>query len=84
MRFEDINDPIEVIVLFRGGKIRPVKFRWKDRVYKIERVNGGWVSDEGKNRFYHYSVMTEGPDVYEISYNSDRFSWRIDRVCMEG
>ena len=70
MRFEDIRDPIEVIVVFRGGKMRPLKFRWRERVYKIERINGGWVSDEGQNRFYHYSVMGEGPDVYEISYNT--------------
>ncbi len=84
MRFEDLNDPIEVIALFRGGKMRPLKFRWKDRVYRVEKVNGGWVSDEGSSRFYHYSVMTDGPDVYEICYNSSRFSWRIERVCMEG
>jgi len=84
MRFEDIRDPIEVIVVFREGKMRPLKFRWRDRVYKVERINGGWVSDEGRNRLYHYSVMGEGPDVYEISYNPERFSWLIDRVCMEG
>jgi len=84
MRFEDINDPIEVIAVFRQGKLRPLKFRWRDRVYKIERVNGGWVTDEGKNRLYHYSVSANSPDVYEISYNSDRFAWNIDRVCLEG
>ena len=84
MRFENIDDPIEVIALFRGGKLRPIKFRWKDWVLKVERVNGGWVSDEGRARFYHYSVMCSGPDVYEISYNSEKFNWRIDRVCMEG
>jgi hypothetical protein len=84
MRFEDINDPIEVIAVFRAGKMRPLKFRWRDRVYKIERINGGWMSDQGKTRFYHYSVMSDSPDVYEISYNPDRFSWNIDRVCQEG
>ena len=84
MRFEDIGEPIEVIAVFRGGKMRPLKFRWSERVYKIERINGGWVSDEGRSRLFHYSVMSDGPDVYEISYNPDRFSWHIDRVCMEG
>ncbi len=84
MRFEDIADPIEVIALFRGGKMRPLKFRWRNREYKVERVNGGWMTDEGRCRFYHYSVMSDGPDVYEISYNSEKFHWLIDRVCLEG
>ena len=84
MRFEDIGETIEVIALFDKGKLRPLKFRWKGRVFKIERVNGGWKSDQGEHRFHHFSVMSDGPDVYEISYNPDRFSWEIDRVCMEG
>jgi hypothetical protein len=84
MRFEDINDPIEVIVVFREGKMRPLKFKWRGRVYKIERINGGWMSDEGRNRFLHFSVMADGPDVYEITYNPERFGWKIDRVCLEG
>jgi hypothetical protein len=84
MRFEDINDPIEMIAVFRAGKMRPLRFRWRDRVYKIVRINGGWISDQGKTRFYHFSVMSESPDVYEISYNPDRFSWSMDRVCLEG
>lgn len=84
MRFEDIGEPIEVIVLFRGGKMRPLKFRWNGRVYKIERINGGWKSDQGRDRMCHYSVMSDGPDVYEISCSLEKFSWQIDRVCMEG
>ncbi|MBC8204491.1 hypothetical protein ISS30_04185 [bacterium] len=84
MQYEDINDPIEVIALFSAGKLQPIKFRWRGRVYKIQRVNGRWESDEGRIRLHHYSVMADSPDVYEITYNPDRFIWKLDRVCMEG
>jgi len=84
MRYEDIGDPIEVITLFRDGSLKPLKFRWKDRVYKISRVNGGWLSDEGSTRFHHFSVMSEGPDVYELSYNTDSLHWELSRVCLVG
>ncbi len=84
MRFEDISENIEVIAVFQAGKLKPLRFRWKGRVYRIQRVNGSWKSDEGAARFHHFSVMAEGPDVYEISYNPERFSWALDRVCMEG
>lgn len=84
MRYEDIGDKVELIALFRDGRIQPLKFRWKDRVYRIERVNGEWVSDQGQTRFYHYSVMTTGPDVYELTYNGDTRGWTLSRVCLVG
>ncbi len=84
MQFEEINDVIEVIALFRGGKIRPLKFRWRNRVYKIVRINGGWKSDLGRDRLSHYSVMADGPDVFEISCSMENNNWKLDRVCLEG
>ncbi len=84
MRYEEIGDKVEVIALFRDGRLRPLKFRWKDRVYRIERVNGEWVSDEGQTRFYHFSVMTNGPDVYEIRFNSGNRVWNLARVALVG
>ena len=84
MQFEDIGEAIEVIAVFQENRMRPVRFRWNGRVFKIKRINGSWKSDQGAARFHHFSVMAEGPDVYEISYNPERYAWNIDRVCMEG
>ncbi|MFH0881560.1 MAG: hypothetical protein V2A56_01100 [bacterium] len=84
MRYEDIGDRIEMIALFRDGRIRPLKFRWRNRVHKVERVNGEWATDQGQTRLYHYSVMTSGPDVYELTYNSDSRGWVLARVCLVG
>jgi hypothetical protein len=84
MRYEDIGDPIEVITLFRDGALKPLKFRWKGRVYRISRVNGGWCSDEGATKFHHFSVMSDGPDVYELAYNSSDLNWELSRVCLVG
>lgn len=84
MRFENVDEPIEVIALFRKGKMRPIKFRWNSRVYRIETINGGWKSDQGRERVLHYSVMCDGPDVYEISCSAENLVWKIDRVCLEG
>lgn len=84
MRYESIGDPVEVIVLFRHGKIQPIKFRWKDRVYKIVRVNGEWFSEQGEIRHRHFSVMAEGPDIYEIVYNTFSSVWELNRVCLVG
>ena len=84
MQYEEIGDSLEVIAIFSAGKVRPLKFRWRSRVYRVERVNGEWMSDEGTTHFHHFSVMTNGPDVYEITLNMEARSWVMDRVCLVG
>ncbi|MBU1982807.1 hypothetical protein KJ815_00200 [bacterium] len=75
---------MEVIALFRDGRISPLKFRWRNRVFRVLRINGGWNSEEGTTRFHHFAVVSEGPDVYELSYNVRAHSWRIEKVSLVG
>ncbi len=84
MVYEDVYDNVEVITLFQHGKVQPLRFKWNERVYKIMKINGGWVSDEGINRIYHFSVMSEGPDCYELTFDSRNMTWELTRVCMDG
>ena len=84
MIYEDVFEGIEVISLFRNGKMQPLKFKWNERVYRVVKVNGTWVCDEGINRLYHYSVMSEGPDCFEITFDQRNMSWELSRVCLEG
>lgn len=84
MIFEDIHESIEVIAVFQSGKLNPLRFKWNERVYKIAKVNGGWVSDEGINRYYHYSVTVNGPDCFELCFDSRNMNWELARVCLEG
>ncbi len=84
MLYEEIFEPIEVISLFRHGKLQPLKFKWNERVYKVSKVNGNWVSEEGANRFYHFSVSSEGPDFFELVFDMRNMTWELSRVCLEG
>ena len=84
MIYEDVYEPIDMIVVFSSGKTQPLKFKWNERIYKIAKINGGWVSEEGVNRYYHYSVTVGGPDCYEICYDSKNMNWELAKVCLEG
>jgi hypothetical protein len=33
--YQDIEEPVEVIVLFEAGRMQPIKFRWNGRAIKI-------------------------------------------------
>ena len=84
MRYEEIGDNVEVISLFRHGRQQPLKFRWKNNVYVVSRINGGWSSDLGSQKRLHYSVCAEGPDVYELCFNLETLDWELSRVCLIG
>ena len=84
MRFEDIFEPIEVITYFRDGQLQPLRFRWNGRVYKINHVHGQWQEHQGHGRQIHYSVSSDGPDNFEILFDSGDFTWQLARIGMEG
>ena len=84
MPTEEIGEAIEVIALFHLGKLAPIKFRWRERVYRVHRIHGGWTSEEGIARLHHYAVASDGPDVYELSYNERGHDWKIEKVSLSG
>jgi len=84
MIFEDIFEPIEVIGYFHEGRLRPLRFKWNGRVYKIKRLNGHWVSNQGYNKQHHFSVISETSDYFELLFDSADFGWQVARVCLDG
>jgi hypothetical protein len=84
MRIEEIFEPVEVIALFRSGKLSPIRFRWRERVYRVKSVNGNWFVEEGTVRFHHFAVQCGGPDVYDLAYNSRAHDWKLEKVSLAG
>jgi hypothetical protein len=40
--YQDMDEPIDVVVLFEKSQIKPARFRWNGQVYKISEVTGHW------------------------------------------
>jgi len=81
---EEINDPIDVMTVFREGKIRPVKFKWTGRTYAVSRVAYSWVTKEGSYPVHHFSVLTDGNSVYELLFNTYTLDWVLAKVHLIG
>jgi hypothetical protein len=84
MVYEDIFEPIEVISLFNEGKIRPLRFKWNGRIYKVNKINGHWVNPQGYTKQHHFSLIADSSDYFEILMDTSNFEWQIARVCLEG
>ena len=79
MAFEEINETIEVIAHFDGKRIRPLRFRWAGRVYKITQLISVWDKPKGRAKEYHFRVLTRESNSFELLYDNDSFKWKIGR-----
>ncbi len=81
---EEINESVDVMTVFREGRIRPVKFKWTGRTYAVTRIAYSWVTREGSYPVHHFSVLCNGKDVYELIFNTYTLSWTLAKVNLPG
>ena len=84
----EIGEPIKVGAVFGadcigGKKIKPVWFAWKGRQYRIKEVTYTWTNKEGMACVHYFSV-TDGQNLYEISYNTETMVWKLIAIETEG
>lgn len=73
---ESIKEDIKVIAVF-DSCLKPVKFRWRGRLYGIKEVTHTWASRDGSASILHFSV-TDGAGLYELAYNQSTLKWSIE------
>ncbi|HUS92774.1 MAG TPA: hypothetical protein VM695_13030 [Phycisphaerae bacterium] len=83
MKIEQIGDPIRVLASFSGGTAEPLRFRWNNRTYRVDRVNARWIDRQCDGYCLHYSVQV-GDDTYYLHFVSGEVQWWLDQVAMEG
>jgi hypothetical protein len=76
---EELNEKIEVLALFRSGRVFPRIFFWKHKTYKIRNITYNWQERRGEVMLHYFSVST-GSDLYQISFNNTSLSWRLDKI----
>jgi len=80
---QEINQPIEVMVVFQKGRMIPVRFRWNGRVIKIAKITGWWRTDEGKFRIRHFAVIDKSSQFFQLSYKERTAEWFLSKVWVE-
>ncbi|HNP89118.1 MAG: hypothetical protein BWY24_00246 [Microgenomates group bacterium ADurb.Bin219] len=73
-----IKEKIRVVSLFEAGKIKPLLFSWRKRLYKIIEVAFSYSKNLGQEKVFYFSVQTAGGN-FEISFNREKFSWEMER-----
>lgn len=78
--YEQIAEPIEVLVAFRRDKMEPVVFKWANRHYHITRVHLVHTEREGRERRIFFSV-SDGANAYRLSFSTEALNWRLEDMA---
>ncbi len=72
-----IDQPIRVGAVFGlPDRIRPAWFIWKGRKHVIREVTYIWDQKEGNSRIQNFAV-SDGANLYQMSYQRDAMTWRL-------
>jgi len=80
---QEINQPVEVMVVFEKGRMIPVRFRWNGRVIKIAKLTGWWRTNEGKFRIKHFAVIDQNSQFFQLTYKERTAEWFLSKVWVE-
>ncbi len=72
--FQQIDDPIQVLVSFKDGQIKPIKFLWHQREYLVTSVNLVYHHFEGRVKFYYFAV-SDSANYFKLRFNADDLTW---------
>lgn len=82
MNIQDIQEPISVLAAFSGGTAQPKRFRWGQREYSVDTINGKWIDRSGDGYRLCYSIQAGGQTCY-VHFDSAQVQWWLDRIITE-
>ena len=81
--YTDLDEQIDVVVLYEKGTLKPLRFLWQGRSFKIARVTGTWKAPQGDKWMRHFSVVDQSDNVFFLTYEERSMRWAISKVWVE-
>lgn len=83
--YQTISESIAVVGRYSdhpGSLFQPVKFRWRNRSYLIEKVTLLTEIKDGAARSRMYSVLVRGT-LYRLLFHRELERWSLEEVWIE-
>lgn len=75
----NVNAPVEVAVIFKTNKVLPVKIKWRERLYKIDKINMIHQVNDGRDLIHYFSVSDESTS-FKLAFNTRSLIWTLEEV----
>lgn len=81
--YEKINEPIEVLVKFGQKKVIPQFFKWREKTYKVEKLNLLHKENRGNEKVYYFS-MSDNVNFFRLAFFTGDLSWKLEEIYYDG
>ena len=75
----ELQESVDVWVLFSKNRIQPAVFFWKGRRIKIDKINLVHTSKNGASLFYHFSISSAG-NFYKLRFDTHKLNWLLEAI----
>lgn len=76
------REPIDVIVVFARGTIRPLRFKWQTRAYAVKAVHLIHERREGREHLRFFSVTDVMGNPFRLVFLPLHGKWFLEQVPM--
>lgn len=76
----EVNEPIQVAMLFKNGEVQPVAFLWNGYRYEITAVTIIHKTRIGDVLRWHFGVQTKGGGVARLAFDTLSLNWTIENI----
>ncbi len=81
--YEKINERIDTLVFFDGSQIKPLRFRWNGRIYRIKEVTANWQTRRGIYIQKRFTAVDRSENYFQLCYDLSKTGWSITSVLQE-
>jgi hypothetical protein len=81
--FVDVDETVEVVVVFKKDRALPVLLKWNGREYKIKSIDFVHQVHEGATLIHRYAV-SDSSNSFKLSFNTASLRWNLEQVYLEG
>ena len=81
---ELVNEPISILVSFgQDNTVLPLYFKWRNRRYKIDKLNLVHKKRDGEHTIYFFNV-SDNANYFKLSFTTKDLRWKIEELFWEG
>lgn len=80
--YDPVHEKIKVDAIFENGKVSVTRFKWKDKVYKVNEVTLITKAYRGRDTVWLVYVTTLTA-AYKLRFDTDTLNWWMEELSWE-
>ena len=73
-----VSEAVEVIAYFHNLHLEILRFKWKDDVFNVTKINSQWRIPAQNSYEYHFTVTCDKQNIAcELAFHMSDFKWEL-------